>query len=80
MQEDSEREVVWMPAFASAVLTLVVTHVFLPLGSLLTLAAVVALAVRLPRRQWTVLTWVCLGVLIGAAVFWVLVGVDAAFF
>lgn len=79
MEEERKREVVWMPAFASAAVTLMVTFVVPLLGSVLTLAAVAVLAVRLPRRQWTPLTWLCLGALIGSAVFWILVGVNATF-
>lgn len=75
---DEKREVVWMPAFASAVITLIVTTLFLPLGAVMTIAGLVVLAVRLPRREWTVLTWLGLGTVIGSAAFWILVVLDHA--
>lgn len=79
MEEEEKQEVVWMPAFASAVVTLVLTYLIPILGSVVALAAIVVLAVRLPRRQWTALTWLCLGAMVGPALFWVLVAAHAAF-
>jgi hypothetical protein len=78
-EQEQTREVVWMPAFAAAAVTLILTSILLPVGSLLTLASLVVLVVRLARRQWSVLTWLCLGSLVGAAVFWILVAAHATF-
>jgi uncharacterized membrane protein len=79
VEESQHREMVWMPALPGAVLTLIITSFVFVVGTAVGLAALVTLVVRAGRRQWTPLTWLCLGSVIGALVFWVLVGLHAVF-
>ncbi|MFT4084501.1 MAG: hypothetical protein QM638_18145 [Nocardioides sp.] len=70
-------DVVWMPAFAMAVVLALFTY-FVPLaGAVIGALALVGVIVRAPRRGWTPLTWVCLGTAIGAAVIWALIALHS---
>lgn len=68
-----------MPAFPAAVMVLLLHYYVLPVGVLAAVAGLVGLVVRGRRRPWTPLTWLCLGALVGAAVFWAYAGIVTAF-
>jgi hypothetical protein len=72
--DDAEtKHVEWAPAIPVAFLTFLVGVFLWPVGAVLALAALVTLVVRARRRQWTALTYACLGVLVGAVLFTVFV-------
>lgn len=77
--ERDPREVKSMPALPGAVFTLIASAFLFPLGTVLAAIALVTLVVRIQRRQWTPLNWLCLGALIGYGVYWALLGLHQAF-
>jgi hypothetical protein len=79
VEESQHREMVWMPALPGAVFTLIITSITFVVGTVIGAAALVTFVVRVARRQWTPLTWLCLGSVVGALVFWALVGLHAVF-
>jgi hypothetical protein len=64
-----EQRVEWAPAIPVAFLTFLIGVFLWPVGAVLAVAALVGLVVRARRHQWTALTFSCVGVLAGAALF-----------
>jgi hypothetical protein len=63
---DTEQRVEWAPAIPAAFATFLVGVFVWPAAVVLTLVAAGGLVVRARRRQWTALTFACVGVLAGA--------------
>lgn len=77
--ETDELRVTWMPAFPAGGVTLILLAVLWPAGALLTLAGLVVVVLRVVQRRWDVWAWVGVGALIGAAVYYLLLVLHAAF-
>lgn len=79
MSEEPTQEVLWVPALAVATIMLLVTY-FVPVGgAIIGVLGLIGLVVRVPRQGWTLLTWACLGAVVGAGIVWALIGLHAAF-
>jgi hypothetical protein len=77
--EHDPREVKWMPALPGAVFTLIVSAFLFVGGTVIAVLALATIVVRVARRQWTPLNWLCVGALIGYGVYWALLGLHQAF-
>ncbi len=66
---DDERPVLWMPAIPAALVTFLVGSIVLSAGLVVVAVALVTLVVRGYRRQWTALTYACIGSVFGGVVF-----------
>jgi len=77
--EDEQQQVVWMPAFPIAIIVLLLHYYFLPLGVLATLVGLIGLVMGMRARPWRLRTWLSLGAVIGALLFWIYAGLVAAF-
>ena len=69
VNDAEESRVEWAAAIPVAFLTFLVGVFLWPVGAAVAAVALVTLVVRARRRQWTALTFACLGVLAGAVLF-----------
>ncbi|MEX0427848.1 hypothetical protein AB3X52_09470 [Nocardioides sp. DS6] len=77
--EDEQQQVVWMPAFPVAVVVLLLHYYLLPLGVLAAVVGLVGVVVGGRSRPWRLRTWLALGAVIGAVLFWVYLGLVTVF-
>lgn len=69
VNQPEENRVEWAPAIPLAFAAFLISVFFWPVGAVLAAAALVTIVVRARRREWTALTFGCLGVVLGTAVF-----------